>query len=1388
MIKPITPTRSRYLLALPLLLAPAFSPAARATTDYWNGTGASWNSILDWYTAPSGTAIHPSSVPGAADTAIFNTSNITSAQSVNLDANQSISGITFNSTGNVTLNSGSGTNTLTIGANGIADNASVNYINAATILSANQTWTNNSASIFVANATLNLSSYQLTLAGAYVTYLNGAVTGTGGINKTGTGVAWLVASNAYSGSTNINAGTLKLGSSSALGNSSFVTVSSGATLDLSGILVNGRTTSILTGGILTNSDGANATYSGPINNAFNNYNFTVSGIGNITLSGLVGGSSIITKSGNNTLTLSGAADNSGLGLVVNAGAVILAKTSSANIHAIGGGNIVINAATVQLAGSGGDQLWDGASVTANTGGVFDTNGQSETFATLTLNGGALYNAAPNSTSTLSANITLAADASTSVAANSTLAINGAISGNYNLNANGSGTLLLKAANTFTGNLFINQGATVSLGNAAALTANTTVSEAQYYGATLNVNGQNVVIGGLSGGSSSYYYGTILQNACATTSGIITVKNAVNNEFDGTIQDGAGSWNLHFIKDGPAALTLGGNNSFSGGWEAFAGTLKLASDTALGASSADGGLYSGATLDLNGHSLTNNSILVTAGTFTNSSTNPATVNAQIYGNDVMTLTGAGNITFTGQIQYTSLIANSNATVTLTGPDDNFASDVTVSSGTLLLAKSSDPTHHAFGVASRINGGTLALGGTGGDQIYDSATVALNSGAFDANGRSESFNTLSLQGTGINNLGALLNSAPADASLTLNKILLTANTSIGVSQPNASLTLNAPIAGNFTLTKVGQGTLILTAPNTFTGNLTIANGALALSGGSIPANLFNNAAFIYNSGSLAGRLFNAGTVTLNADLSLGNGLENDANFQLAPGRTLTLNGAGLDNEANFSLTGGTLNLPAGPSATNINRGTFSLAAPLNLNGASLNNAGQFLLSNAILSNGNFTNTPAGILFGNGTITANFTNSGTIAATGGLLSLPAFTNTGTIEMGAITASLNGNTITNNSTIEGFGKINNPITNTGTIEATGGNLILAGPLTNTGTLRASANTKLLLQNFPANAGLISLTGGTLDTNNAPLTNNNQITGYGTLATGGGGLTNNASITFTGGTSTINGNVTNNPGKTINIKYQPAIFTGNVTNNGTIKTTNTTVTFTGSYTGNQYLSDPATNIFQSTATISPGGAMTGSNGDAFLFNDTFTNNGIFSNAGNLSLAAPAINNGAFTQTGPISTTPAATFTNQSGNATFSADAKLYGLTISAGAVNITTSHFIIETTPSTKSQTLASLRSNIAAHTLTATNIPANFALALIDNALLNKPSFGSNPADPNSLLLAPELLGDANIDGKVDLSDLSTLLNHFGQATPNWTDGNFDNATTINLTDLSDVLNNFG
>ena len=55
-------------------------------------------------------------------------------------------------------------------------------------------------------------------------------------------------------------------------------------------------------------------------------------------------------------------------------------------------------------------------------------------------------------------------------------------------------------------------------------------------------------------------------------------------------------------------------------------------------------------------------------------------------------------------------------------------------------------------------------------------------------------------------------------------------------------------------------------------------------------------------------------------------------------------------------------------------------------------------------------------------------------------------------------------------------------------------------------------------------------------------------------------------------------------------------------------------------------------------------------------------------------------------------------------------------------------------------------------------------------------------------ELPGDADGNGRVDLNDLNTVLNHLGTTDSLRSDGNFDGAATIDLTDLNDVLNNLG
>ena len=122
--------------------------------------------------------------------------------------------------------------------------------------------------------------------------------------------------------------------------------------------------------------------------------FSIGGTADISLTGDVQGA--LTKVGSDILTLGGSVDNWGLGATVDSGTLVLAKDpSSANpdVHAIGGGGLTINGGIVQLAGSGGDQIWNGAGVTVS-GGTFDLNGRSENFNGLNFqSAGSLVNVA-----------------------------------------------------------------------------------------------------------------------------------------------------------------------------------------------------------------------------------------------------------------------------------------------------------------------------------------------------------------------------------------------------------------------------------------------------------------------------------------------------------------------------------------------------------------------------------------------------------------------------------------------------------------------------------------------------------------------------------------------------------------------------------------------------------------------------------------------------------------------------------------------------------------------------------------------------------------------------------------------------------------------------------
>jgi hypothetical protein len=59
---------------------------------------------------------------------------------------------------------------------------------------------------------------------------------------------------------------------------------------------------------------------------------------------------------------------------------------------------------------------------------------------------------------------------------------------------------------------------------------------------------------------------------------------------------------------------------------------------------------------------------------------------------------------------------------------------------------------------------------------------------------------------------------------------------------------------------------------------------------------------------------------------------------------------------------------------------------------------------------------------------------------------------------------------------------------------------------------------------------------------------------------------------------------------------------------------------------------------------------------------------------------------------------------------------------------------------------------------------------------------------LAVPEfLLGDANKSGKVDVADLTLLLNNYKKSGKTWADGDFTGDGTVNIADLTALLNNY-
>jgi autotransporter-associated beta strand protein len=637
-------------------------------------------------------------------------------------------------------------------------------------------------------------------------------------------------------------------------------------------------TGITAGGLTFNSDGYTVTgntlslVGSPASLS------VVSGV-NATISANTSGGSV-TKTGSGTLTLSGSGDNTNLGLTVNAGTVRLAKASSASpdVHAVS--NLTLNSGTVQLAGTGDYQISQSSGVVAVNGGVFDFNGENQTrdpSQPFTLGNGALSNSNSGSPATLNAPVALVGNASIGGAGNLLLA--GVISGSGALTQAGSGTTTLSGANSYSGgtsisggvlqfnspgaiggsgaNVTVNSGGTAAAGYAIdqaflgrIVTTSAGVIALAHDSSNpldFSASGANLAAASLGAVGSVTYSGTLTPNGTIYRlggGGTLTVASALS-----------GPDSLAVALNGTAAGTvvLTAANSYSGGTTISGGTLQLQNPTALGSSSALTSIAAGATLDLDGQSITESLAVAGAGVGGNgalinsNSGSPAALNGPVVlvggasiggagalllpgaisGNFALTKAGGGTTTLAGANSYsggTSIISGT-LQVGAGGTSGTLGSGAILDNGTLVFDRSDALTVSAAisgsGALTQAGSGTLTLSGA---NSYAGATFitagTLRLGVASALPSNTAITVAAGATLDLNNNNATIGSLAGAGLVKLGSGTLTTG------GDNTSTTFSGIIRGTGGLTKPGTGTLCLAGANTYSGDTDILAGTLKL----------------------------------------------------------------------------------------------------------------------------------------------------------------------------------------------------------------------------------------------------------------------------------------------------------------------------------------------------------------------------------------------------------------------------------------------------------------------------------------------------------------------------------------------------------------------------------
>ncbi|ECJ9507419.1 autotransporter outer membrane beta-barrel domain-containing protein [Salmonella enterica] len=566
--------------------------------------------------------------------------------------------------------------------------------------------------------------------------------------------------------------------------------------------------------------------------------------------------------------------------------------------------------------------------------------------------------------------------------------------------------------------------------------------------TLILNAENTYTGGttISGGT------LVATNVDALGSGDVTDDATLELNTGGTF-DNVISGSGQVVKSGDDVLTLSGANSYSGGTLISDGTLVASNVEALGS----GDVTDNATLELN-----------TGGTFDNAISGSGKVEKS--GDDALTLSGANTYTGGTLISDGTLVASNvealgtgdvtnNATLELNtgGTFDNAIS------GSGQVVKSGDDVLTLSG-ANSYSGGTLISDGTlvasnvealGTGDVTDDATLELNTGGTFDNAIGGSGNvvksgadTLTLSGSNSYTGGTLINGGTLVAS---NVEAL----GTGDVTNNATLELNTGgdfinnIGGTGRVEKSGDDTLTLSGSNTYTGGTLINGGTLVAS----------------NVEALGtGDVTDNATLALNTGGTFDNAISGSGQVVKSGDETLTLSGTN-------SYTGGTTISGGSLVATNVEAlGTGDVTDNAVLE---LNTGGDFA--------NNIGGTGSVVKSGDKTLTLSGTNSYTGGTT---------INDGTLVATSVDALGSGD-VTDNATLE--------LNTSGTFDN-----VISG----SGQVVKSGDDALTLSGANSYTGGTTISGGTLVASNVEALGSGDIDNYASLQLNASGQFVTANLT----------------------------------------------------------------------------------------------------------------------------------------------------------------------------------------------------------------------------------------------------------------------------------------